>query len=255
MARRSTAVVEQPATRRRRSPAPKPAAPPEIDDLDEELEDLDEPEEIEEEAPPPKRRPGRPRKVVAEPEPVEDEEIDEDELEDLDDLDDEVEEKPAKKVAAPKRKKIEYSTAWLADLINEKLDKSVTPYQLRDFIRKLARKGQLQRDIGVDRSRYEWTGPKDPEVLFIFKQVKAGALDREKKGNLENLRKAREKRAANLKAQREAEAAEDDVDEIEETPPPRRRRTTARKAKPAPEPELEEMEDEDEDEELEDLDD
>lgn len=220
MARRTAGTTAAP-TKKTRAKAAKPEA---ADEVELDLEDL-EPDEIEDDVeetepePAPRRKKAKvaakapvakKTKKVIEPEPEED-----DELEELDEDDeDEPEEKPAKKKAAPKARKIEFGSKELAAYITEKTDKEVTAYQLRDLIRKMARKGEFEREVGEDRSRYEWTGPKDPAVRAILKAVQGGALEKSKAGNLENLKKAREVRAANSKKAKSKKVEE--VEEIED---------------------------------------
>lgn len=230
-----TRAPRRPAARTRAKAQPEPEVVEEddIEELDEETEPT----------PAPKRRATR----KAAPKVVEPEE---DELEDVDDdaeeLEDEDDEPKAKK--GPKRAPIEFGSAWLAEHVNDACGTSHTPYSLRTIIRSLVKKGEYDRAVGEDRSRYEFTGPKDPRVLAIVKAIKAGAGEKkERTGNADNLAKARAARAKNLAAKRAAEAEEDD--DVEETPAPRRRKAATKKAAPKV---VEEIEEDDEFEELED---
>lgn len=184
----------------------------EPEELDDEIEDLDE-DEVEEEEPEPapvKKR-GRPTKKAAVV--VEDDDDIEDEDEDA--QDDDEEEKPAKaKRTPPKRPTIEFGTAWLAGFVNEKLDTNHTPYSLRNLVRKMVKEGAFDRAVGEDRSRYEFTGPKDKAALAIVKYVEAAGKE-VKSNRSDNLAKARAARKANLEAKKKAVEVDDD-DEIEE---------------------------------------
>jgi hypothetical protein len=218
----------------RRTTKAQPA--PEPEELDDELTELDdiEEDEIEEEPEPepaPKKRATRSRKAAPKPEPEpEPEEEDDDELEDVaddDELEDE-EEAPAKgKRQPPKRRVIEFGTNWLAEHVNEKCGTSHSPYTLRALIRKMVKEKAFDRNVGEDRSRYEFSGPKDPKVLAIVKYVNA-EKDKPKVDRSENLKKAREARAAKAAEKKNAKGAktrskaavieedDDDDDDIEE---------------------------------------
>jgi hypothetical protein len=209
------------STRAKAQPAPEP------EDIEDDIDDLE--DEVEEEPAPVKKAPARrTRKAAAkpapEPEPEEDEEEDEDvaEADDDDELEDEEEAAPVKAKRQPsKRKDIQYGTKWLAEYVNEKLGVDVTPYKLRDLIRKMVKDNKFDRNIGVDRDRYEFTGSKDAKVIAVLKEIKGGALERKSTGNADNLAKARAKRAENLAAKKKAAPVEDveeleDEDDIEE---------------------------------------
>lgn len=189
MARAKTKVVEEPIEE-------------ELDELEEEdeLEDLDDLDEDD-----------------SDDSDDADEDSDEDEGEsdaddDLDDLeeveDEEVEEKPktrkarkqaAGKSAAPKKAKIEFDTKWLAAHISESTKNPVDPRKLRMHLRALAKKGELDRTIGEDRSRYDFApGAKNETVKALVAAAKKGTFDASgRKGNPEALAKARAARAAN----------------------------------------------------------
>ena len=135
---------------------------------------------------------------------------------------DEVDEAPAK------ASDVTFGVSHLVALIKEKTGRDTTTRELRTLLRKMARDGRLNREIiAGNRARYDWSGPRDPEVVAVLKSFKAGELDADKKEKLDAL-KAR-------KAEQKAAAAK--------TVAPK----TTKKAKPAPV----EVED-DEDEELED---
>lgn len=231
--RAATAVAEKPAaparrTRQKAKPQPEVELEEEIDELDEDDVEEDEIEDEEpEEKPAPKRRgrpaktpaaaekPARRRKAAPEPEPEDDDE-DDDELEDLED---EPEEKPKAKRKPPARTAIEFDTKWLAAHINRQLGTNISTYTLRDLIRRLARKGEVQREVGTDRARYEWTGPKDPAVKVIMAAVKRGDTDKAKTEKLDNLKKARAAKGKKKPAPEPVEEIEDDEledDELED---------------------------------------
>lgn len=162
------------------------------------------------------------------PEP---EEIDE-ELEELEE--DEVEEEPKGKKSAASDE-VTFGVADLAKLISKKTGEEVTTRELRTLIRKMARdgSGRVNREvIPGNRSRYDWSGPNDPEVKAIIKAFTDGELEEDKKEKLAALK-------AKKDAERAAKKAEDDGSEKAPA------KKTAAKKKAAPEP------DEDEDEDLE----
>lgn len=136
-----------------------------------------------------------------------------------------------------------FGVADVVALIKTKLKKDTTTRELRTLLRKMARDGRLDREIiAGNRTRWEFAGPEDPEVLAILKAFAEGELEADKR---EKLNALKERKAA-AKAAAAAEAEEDE--EVEEEPAPKkttRRRPAAKKtaAKPAVE--------EDDDEELE----
>lgn len=213
------------ATRSRRAAAVKAAPEPDIDDL--EVDDVEEVEDVEE-APKPARRNKAAAKNKAKPAAVvveEDDDDDEDEapkparskksskaakveVEELDDEDDDDDDLPEVKPAArkkarkspngideakPKRKAAPaesdaMGTAWLAEHIEEQTGKVYSSYDLRTLLRKMARNGSIEREVGVERSRYTFDGPKDAVVRAVIKAVKAGEIDAAKKESLDKLK-------------------------------------------------------------------
>lgn len=143
---------------RRRTATTKPAVAPEVvedDDLfeepeDEETDDLElDDEEDDEPEPAPKTRA---RKTTT---------------------------KAAAKTAAPAAAKGSgFDSNWLAGHINETLDgQNLTSRDVRMLLRKLAANGDLAREVGTDRNRYEFPkGANDPIVKKVIAQVKSGAL-------------------------------------------------------------------------------
>lgn len=160
------------------------------------------------------------RKPAPEPEP---EEVD-DELEELED--DEVEDAPATKSKQPE---VTFGASDLAKYLTEKFGKTVTARELRTLIRKMARdgSGRVNREITPgNRSRYNWSGPNDPEVKAIIKAYKSGELEADKKEKLEALkaRKAEKKAAGETtskkgkgksKKGKPAPVVEDDDEELD----------------------------------------
>jgi hypothetical protein len=171
---------------------------------------------------------------------------DDGDLEDMDELEeDEVTEtKPATKKSTAQE--VTFGINDLRALIKKKTGEDVDARGLRTLIRKMARddSGRVQREIVAgNRSRYDWSGPNDPEVVAIVKAYQGGELEAEKQAKLKALKENKAAKTAAKKAT--ASVEEDDEDE---TPAPKRKvaakKTTAkRKAKPAP---VEEVEDDEE---------
>lgn len=192
----------------------------------------------------------RRRKPVEEPEVVEDafEELEDadEELEELEEDDTDAEEveeapktrgrkcAPAKKAGpAPKAGKSsdsnDYSTSWLAEYVSEQTGENIDARSLRMLLRKMADNGELEREVGTDRSRYTFPkGANDPTVKLIIRKVKSGELKAAKSAGLE---KVKANAAAKKTTARKAAAAAK-VEEAEETPAPARR-TRAAKSAPA----------------------
>lgn len=183
-------------------------------------------------------------KAKAAPEPeVTDED---DDLETLEE-DEVTDAKPATKSTA---QEVTFGVRDLCDLIKTETGKDVTPREIRTLIRKMARdgSGRVEREIVPgNRSRYDWSGPNDPEVRKILVAFGAGELEADKQEKLAALKERKAAQtAAKKKAAAAAEVEEDDTEEDEAPaakPAPRRRaaakKTTAtrRTRKPAPEPE------------------
>lgn len=186
------------ATRARRTtkaqPAPEPEPVEEVDELEDEVEDLEEEDAEEEAAPAPKTKA-----------------------------------KPAAKAAPAVETK---GTTWLTEHVNEQAGTSYNSAAIRILLRKLVKDGVLSREIGTDRSRYDFSGPKDPTVLAVVKAVKAGAI-----------KEARDEKLGKLKEGAAAKKAAGTA------PAPKGRA----KAKPAPEPEVIDDEEFDDEEDVEEL--
>lgn len=140
-------------------------------------------------------------KKTAEPEPeVVDEELDEVEG-------DEVEESGTKKSA---KDEVVFGASDLAALLSKKSGKTVSTRELRTLIRKMARdgSGRVQREITPgNRTRYNWSGPKDPEVLAIIKAFDSGELEADKQAKLQELKdKKAAKKAAGEPVGKKAKA-------------------------------------------------
>lgn len=171
--------------------------------VDDELEEL---EELEDEAPAPKAAKKTSKRAAA----VEDE-------------------KPAKKSRRAASEDDEetqaYGAAWLAEYVNEQTDKTYTAANIRVLLRKLAKDGTLDREVGEDRSRYAFTGPNDPVVKAVLKHVKEGALEKEK---AERLADVKAKKAAKAASKKAAPVEEDEDEDEVETPAPRKKATRRR---------------------------
>lgn len=185
------------ATTRKRSTKPAVEPTDELDDIEEVLED----EDVEvEEAPAPKKTTRTRRKANPEPEP---------EPEDDEDVEEE-EPAPAAKPKAKKAAPAEKGTAWLVEHVNETLGTSLKTADLRVLLRKLAKAGKLDREVGTERSRYSFTGPKDAIVVAVVKAVKSGDLDKERKAKLDELKAKKAAKAAKV------EEADDEVEDLDD---------------------------------------
>jgi hypothetical protein len=164
----------------RRKAAPVEEAFEEVDD---DLEELEEPEddleeledeEEEEEEPAPKKR-GRPAKKAAP-----------------------VAKKVAKKTAAAEDDGApEYGSVWLAEYVSEQTGKEYDSRSMRVLLRRLAKDGTLPREIGVDRSRYEFPkGENDPTVKQIVRLVKSGAVEKARAESLASVKETAAKKKA-----------------------------------------------------------
>ena len=155
-------------------------------------------------------------------------EVDEDDLE-LEELEEDVpEEKPTKGKAKGGGDEVAFGASDLAKLANEKFDKSYDAKTIRTLLRKLARSGKLSREISPEnRTRYSWTGPDDPEVKMILKEIKGGAIEtarnealgalKEKKAAERAAKAAAAEKAGGKKAAKKvAPPVDDDDDEVED---------------------------------------
>lgn len=163
---------------------------------------------------------GKGKKAAPAPEP---EELELDEVEG-----DEVEETTSKKSG---QEEVTFGASDLAKLLSEKSGKTVSARELRTLIRKMARdgSGRVTREITAgNRTRYNWSGPDDPEVKAIVAAFEGGELEADKQAKLAELkeRKAAKKAAGEdtgkkgkkgkAKGKKAAPAAEvEDDDELE----------------------------------------
>lgn len=164
---------------------------------------------------PPKTKATKKSAAKPAPEPeVEDLDVDgADELEEL-------EESEAAEAAPAKSKgsdEVAFGASDLAALLSKKTGKTITARDLRTLLRKMARDGRLDREITAgNRTRYSWSGPKDPEVVAIVAAVTKGELEQ---GKQEALAKLKEQKAAKQaakakeKAKKEKKKAAAEVEE------------------------------------------
>lgn len=155
-------------------------------------------------------------------------EVDEDEDLELEELEEDVpEEKPTKSKSKGGDDGVVFGASDLAKLANQKYDKSYDAKTIRTLLRKLARSGKLQREISPEnRTRYSWTGPDDPEVRMILKEIKGGAIEAARNEALAGLKekKAAERAAKAAAAEKAGKKAkkpappvdEDDDDGVED---------------------------------------
>ena len=119
------------------------------------------------------------------------EDADDEELEELEE-DEVAESAPAKKGKAKAASQdITFGIQDLVALCIKKTGKQTDPRGLRTLIRKMARdeSGRVEREITQgNRSRYNWTGPNDPEVAAIVAAFAGGELEAEKKAKLDKLK-------------------------------------------------------------------
>ena len=116
-------------------------------------EDLDLEDDVEEEAPAPRKKPAAAKKA------------------------------PAKKAApAAKKEKPEFGSAWLTEHVNDTLGTEYPATKLRAVLRRLVNSGEI--DLSRE-GRYEFTGPRDPNVKALIaalrEEAKAGPSKRGRK--------------------------------------------------------------------------
>jgi hypothetical protein len=146
------------------------------------------------------------------------EEVEDEDDEDEDDEEDEAPaaKKKAKKKSTPSRKVIEFGTAWLVEHIQEQTGKDYKSYDLRVLLRKMAKNGELEREVGVERGRYEFTGPNDKLVKLIVKKVKAGDIDKAKKDSLDKLKDSQAKKKSKKAAAKDEDVDDEEIDDEDE---------------------------------------
>lgn len=149
--------------------------------------------------------------------------------------------KTKKKAAAPveaaeevSAEEVIFGVSDIVELIKTQLKQDTTTRELRTLLRKMARDGRLDREIiPGNRTRWEWSGPNDPEVKAIVKAFKDGELEADKQEKLAALKER--------KAAQKAAAAEEEA--VEEAKPAKKKAT---KKKAAPVVEEDELEEDDE---------
>lgn len=199
----------------------------------------------------------KPAPEPAEVEEDEFEDVEEDEIEDGDTDDDDLEEleedepAPAPKArkttkakattdaadkpkrTPPTRPTIEFGSPWLAAYVTENTDETYDARGIRMLLRKLAKDGVLERTVGEDRNRYEFSGPKDPIVVAVLEMISTGAAKALKQAGLQKVKDAAAaKKAAKKAEQTEVEEDAEDM-EVEDVPAPAVRRRAAKAAAPA----------------------
>lgn len=126
----------------------------------------------------------------------------------------------AKPVAAKKATEPAKGTAWLVEHVNDTLGTDYSGYQLRILIRKLVKDGTLERGEG----RYEFKGPRDPQVLAILKAVKAGGVKEAQTSRVEKAKEAAQSPTRRRSRKAADGSAESDPEEGTTKPPARRSR-------------------------------
>lgn len=129
---------------------------------------------------PPARKKAMPAPVIEPDEELEELEVDET---------DEVEEDEAPKKTAAEE--VVFGASDLAKFLSEGREKPITAREIRTLIRKMARdgSGRVNREIiPGNRSRYNWSGPNDPEVKAIIKAFNNGELEADKQAKLQALK-------------------------------------------------------------------
>ena len=170
----------------------------------------------------PARTKARTKAAQAEVEDVEEDE----ELEELE----EAEETESPKKRGGAAQEVTFGVADLCALIKKKTGQTVTTRALRTLIRKMARDGSNRVDreiVAGNRSRYDWTGPNDPEVKAILKAFTDGELEADKQEKLAALKERKasktpakkstaKKSSAKRRAPEPVEELDDEDEELEE---------------------------------------
>lgn len=124
--------------------------------------------------------------------------------------------------AEPKAPASEFTSAWLARTVTEQTGVDLDARGLRVVLRKLAKDGKIQREVGTDRTRYDFSGGlENPTVQAVIEAVKAPKAEKVAPAKVDAPAPA--KKAAPKKAAAPA-ATEGD------TPAPTRRRRPAKAA-------------------------
>lgn len=99
--------------------------------------------------------------------------------------------KPAAAKAAPVKKAVEapeFDSNWLAEHVNKVTGAEYDARSIRMLLRKLAKDGKLQREVGVDRGRYSFSGPNDPIAKAVVTMVKSGEAAEMKKAAIDEMK-------------------------------------------------------------------
>lgn len=147
------------------------------------------------------------------------------EVEELDESSEETE-KPKKGATD----EVTFGVADLCRLVKKKTGKEYSTRDMRTLLRKMAReeKPRVAREITAgNRSRYDWTGPNDPEVKAVLKAVEKGEIEAGRKEALDKLKekkakekakegKGKSKDKAKGKSKGKTKASDDDDDTVDE---------------------------------------
>lgn len=140
--------------------------------------------------------------------------------------------KPAKAEKAP-RNDTGMGAGWLAEHINEELGTELTAAHVRVILRKMAADGELEREVGSDRTRYSFTGENDKVVKAVLKRVKAGEGDvketriKEARANEPTGKRKAKEEAVTDKPTKKAKRVKAEDDDAEEAPKKKVRRQRA----------------------------
>jgi hypothetical protein len=185
------------------APAPEPEAIEELDDLEEIGEDDALEELVEEEAPKPAKRTTKAAAAKAAPAKAT--------------------KAATKSAAAAASERSEFDSNWLAAYVTEETGVEYDSRAIRMLLRKLAKDGLLAREIGEDRSRYDFPkGANDPIVKQVIKLVNTGEAKAVQQAGL-----AEAKASKATKAAAPAKAAAKTAPPAKATTARRRRTTVA----------------------------
>lgn len=85
--------------------------------------------------------------------------------------------KAAEPVDEDAEEPVKFDTGWLATMVTEATGETVDGRGVRMLLRKMVADGELDREVGTDRTRYHFPkGLSDPTVKAVIKRVKGGAL-------------------------------------------------------------------------------
>lgn len=125
---------------------------------------------------------------------------------------------PEVEEVASGQQEVTFGVADIAKMLSEGRDKPVTTRELRTLIRKMARdgSGRVNREIiPGNRSRYDWSGPEDPEVVAIVEAFNNGELEADKQEKLAALKERKAQQRAEKQAAAEVEESDEDDEELE----------------------------------------